>query len=47
MGVVGLDYTFEKAPANLSIDCKLELILSKELGFEPAAVGLLDRFVMK
>lgn len=47
LGVVGLDYTFAKAPVNLSIDWKPELILSKELGFEPAAVGLSVRFVMK
>jgi outer membrane protein W len=47
MGVVGLDYTFAKAPVNLSVDWKPELILSKEVGFEPAAVGLSVRFVMK
>lgn len=47
MGIVGLDYTFEKAPVNLSVDWKPELILAKEVGFEPAAVGLSVRFVLK
>ena len=47
MGVVGLDYTFAKAPVNLSVDWKPEFILSREVGFEPAAVGLSVRFVMK
>lgn len=47
MGIVGLDYTFEKAPVNLSIDWKPELILSREVGFEPAAVGLSVRFAIK
>lgn len=47
MGVVGLDYTFAKAPLNLSVDWKPELILSREVGFEPAAVGISVRFVMK
>lgn len=47
LGVVGLDYTFAKAPVNLSVDWKPELILSKEVGFEAAAVGLSVRFVMK
>lgn len=47
MGLVGLDYSFAKAPVSLSVDWKPELILSREVGFEPAAVGLSVRFVMK
>lgn len=47
MGVLGLDYTFNKAPVNISLDWKPELILARETGFEPAAVGLSVRFVMK
>lgn len=47
MGVVGIDYTFEKAPVNLSLDWKPELVLAREVGFEPAAVGLSVRFIMR
>jgi hypothetical protein len=45
MGIVGMDYRFQKLPVNLSVDWKPELILVKEVGFEPAAVGLSIRFV--
>lgn len=44
MGVLGLDYKFPKLPLNLALDWKPELILVKEVGFEPAAVGITVRF---
>lgn len=47
MGIVGLDYKFQKLPINLSVDWKPELILVKDVGFEPAAIGLSVRFAMK
>lgn len=47
MGLVGMDYTFDKAPVNISLDWKPELILARETGFEAAAVGLSVRFVMR
>jgi hypothetical protein len=36
MGVVGLDYKFQKVPINVSIDWKPELSLVKEISFEAA-----------
>ncbi|HLO81484.1 MAG TPA: hypothetical protein VK166_11015 [Chitinophagaceae bacterium] len=47
MGVVGLDYKFQKVPINISIDWKPELSLVKEVGFEAATVGLGIRFAFK
>jgi hypothetical protein len=47
MGVVGLDYKFQKVPLNISIDWKPELSLVKEIGFEAATVGLGIRFAFK
>jgi hypothetical protein len=47
MGVVGLDYTFQKVPINISIDWKPELSLVKEIGFEASTVGLGIRFAFK
>lgn len=47
MGVVGLDYKFQKVPLNISIDWKPELSLVREVGFEAATVGLGIRFAFK
>jgi hypothetical protein len=44
MGVVGLDYKFQKIPLNLSLDWKPELNLVKDISFEAAAIGLSIRF---
>ncbi|MEO6069726.1 MAG: hypothetical protein ABIN57_00860 [Chitinophagaceae bacterium] len=45
-GVVGLDYKWPAIPLNLSIDWKPELSISREFGFEPAAVGLSARYII-
>ncbi len=45
MGIVGLDYTFQQVPINLSIDWKPELNLVRSVNFEAATVGLSIRFV--
>lgn len=44
MGVVGLDYKFQKLPLNLSLDWKPELTLVKDISFEAGAIGLSIRF---
>ena len=46
-GVVGLDYNFAGVPLNLSIDWKPELSLTRTVNFEPAAVGVSARFVIR
>lgn len=46
-GMLGLDYKFTGVPINLSLDWKPELDLTNEFSFEPAAVGLSLRFVLK
>lgn len=43
-GIIGLDYTFQQAPINVSLDWKPELELLNDVSFEPAAVGLGIRF---
>lgn len=43
-GILGLDYTFQQAPINVSLDWKPELELLNDVSFEPAAVGLGIRF---
>lgn len=47
MGIIGLDYKFNKIPLNISLDWKPELSLANELGFEASTVGLGVRFVIK
>jgi hypothetical protein len=44
MGIIGMDYKFQKIPLNISLDWKPELNLVKEVGFEAATVGLGIRF---
>jgi hypothetical protein len=46
-GILGLDYKITKIPLNLSLDWKPELNLSNEFLFEPAAVGISARFILK
>jgi len=43
-GVVGLDYKFNNAPINISLDWKPELNLVTDINFEPAAIGFTARF---
>lgn len=43
-GILGLDYKFQGAPVNVSLDWKPELQILNDVQFEPAAVGLGIRF---
>lgn len=43
-GVIGLDYKFNNAPINISLDWKPELNFVTDINFEPAAVGFTTRF---
>jgi hypothetical protein len=43
-GVVGLDYKFQNAPLNLSLDWKPELDIIPKINFVPDAFGLTARF---
>jgi hypothetical protein len=45
LGIIGLDYKFQKIPLNISVDWKPELNLVEEVGFEASTVGLGVRFV--
>ena len=45
MGIIGLDYKFQKIPLNISVDWKPELNLVEEVSFEASTVGLGVRFV--
>ena len=44
MGIIGLDYKFQKIPLNISVDWKPELNLVDEVSFEASTVGLGVRF---
>ena len=46
-GVVGLDYKFQNAPLNLSLDWKPELDLIPSINFVPDAFALTARFTFK
>lgn len=46
-GVVGLDYKFQTAPINLSLDWKPELDIIPDINFVPDAFALTVRFVFK
>ena len=46
-GVIGLDYKIPAIPFNLSVDWKPELTLAKNFSFEPAALALSARFIIK
>jgi hypothetical protein len=43
-GVIGLDYKFNNAPFNISLDWKPELNIVNDINFEPAAIGFTARF---
>jgi hypothetical protein len=45
MGIVGLDYTLQSVPINLSLDWKPELNLINNVNFQASAVALSVRFV--
>ena len=45
MGIVGLDYTFQTIPLNLSLDWKPELNIINNVNFQASAVALSVRFV--
>ncbi|HTS44784.1 MAG TPA: hypothetical protein VMH01_10335 [Puia sp.] len=47
MGVVGIDYKFDKAPINLSLDWKPELDLAPAIDFIPDALAISVRFTLK
>jgi hypothetical protein len=46
-GIVGLDYKFQSAPINLSLDWKPELDIIPKIDFIPDAFALSIRFVFK
>ncbi len=46
-GIVGLDYKFDNAPINLSLDWKPELDISPAINFEADAFALSIRFTLK
>jgi len=46
-GIIGLDYTFQNAPVNLSIDWKPELDITPAVNFVPDAFALSIRFALK
>lgn len=46
-GIIGLDYSFNGAPINISLDWKPELNLVKDINFEAATVGLGIRFILR
>ncbi|HEY4207181.1 MAG TPA: hypothetical protein VGM31_10220 [Puia sp.] len=46
-GIVGLDYKFQNAPLNLSLDWKPELDIIPKINFVPDAFALTVRFVFK
>jgi len=46
-GVVGLDYKFQNAPINLSLDWKPELDIIPAINFVPDAFAITARFVFK
>jgi len=45
MGIVGLDYTLQSVPINLSLDWKPELNIINNVNFQASAVALSVRFV--
>ena len=47
MGVVGMDYKFDNAPINLSLDWKPELDISPAINFVADAFALSIRFTLK
>ncbi len=46
-GVIGLDYTFQKVPLNLSLDWKPEINLISKILFKATAIGFTARFTFE
>jgi hypothetical protein len=46
-GVIGMDYKFDNAPINISLDWKPELDISPAINFVPDAFALSVRFTLK
>lgn len=46
-GIAGLDYKLGTLPINLALDWKPELNITRAFSFEPAAVGLTARYVIR
>jgi hypothetical protein len=46
-GIIGIDYKFQNAPVNLSLDWKPELDISPTINFVPDAFALSARFTLK
>ncbi|HTQ65474.1 MAG TPA: hypothetical protein VMI12_11805 [Puia sp.] len=46
-GIIGMDYKFDHAPINLSLDWKPELDISPEINFIPDALAFTVRFTLK
>ncbi|MBS1600493.1 MAG: hypothetical protein JST75_19865 [Bacteroidetes bacterium] len=47
MGIVGIDYKFDNAPINVSLDWKPELDIAPAINFIPDAFALSVRFTLK
>ena len=47
MGIVGIDYKFDNAPINVSLDWKPELDIAPAINFVPDAFALSVRFTLK
>ncbi|WEK34758.1 MAG: hypothetical protein P0Y53_19910 [Candidatus Pseudobacter hemicellulosilyticus] len=45
-GIIGLDYTFQEAPINISVDWKPELDISPDINFVPDAFAVSIRFTI-
>ena len=46
-GIIGLDYKFEEAPINVTLDWKPELNLISTIAFESSGIGLSIRYTFK
>jgi hypothetical protein len=46
-GIIGMDYKFDNAPVNISLDWKPELDISPAIAFIPDAFALSIRFTLK
>ena len=46
-GIIGLDYKFEEAPINITLDWKPELNLISTIAFESSGIGLSIRYTFK
>jgi hypothetical protein len=46
-GIIGMDYKFDNAPVNISLDWKPELDISPAINFVPDAFALSIRFTLK